>query len=407
MKKIGILLGVLLLVQSTFAQVSKKKNFTNVDGSKYQFTIVKHLDATPVENQNQTGTCWSFSGLSFFESELLRKGKGQYNLSEMWIARNAYLGKARNYLLMDGHSNFGEGGEFHDIPWVIKNYGIVPEYEYSGLMYGDKIHNHAELQAVLTGMVKALKSKPQNHVLTKSWKKAFTEVVDAYLGDVPDNTEDFTFTVDGKKFTPKSYAKYLDLNMDDYVELTSFTHHPYYEAFAMEIPDNWQMHTTYNIPLDELMEVADRAIMKGYTFAWGADVSEKGFSHRKGLAIVPEDERSVQDRKSTKLFFEDAGEKIPNAYYQPVKEKVVTPKERQEAFEDGRTTDDHGMHIVGIVKDQKGTKYFVVKNSWGTKYNQLNGYFLASYPFFRYKTIDIFVHKDALPKSLRKKLKID
>ena len=388
------------------AQISDQKTFTNTKNSKYVFTTVKHLDATPVQNQNLTGTCWSFSGLSFLESELLRKGKTPYNLSEMWIARNAYLGKARNYLLMNGHSNFDEGGEFHDIPWVIRHYGIVPEYAYPGKAYGGKKHNHAELQAVLSGMVNALKNKPQNHKLTKSWQKAFADVVDAYLGQVPDDTEEFRFKADGKTYTPKSFAKHLDLNMDDYVELTSFTHHPYYKAFALEIPDNWQMHTTYNIPLDELMKIANDAIMKGYTFAWGADVSEKGFSHRKGLAILPVDNRTVQDRKSKDLFFDDNGEKVPNAFYQPVKEQWFSPQERQEAFENGETTDDHGMHIVGIVKDQKGTKYFVVKNSWGTKYNDLNGYFLASYPYFRAKTIDIFVHKDALPKDLKKRLGI-
>lgn len=406
MKKIFYVLGMLFVFQMTVGQVSKNKSFTNVKGSDYKFTIVKHLDVTPVKNQNRTGTCWSFSGLSFFESELLRKGKGDFNLAEMWIARNAYLGKARNYLLMDGHLNFGEGGEFHDIPWVIKRYGVLPEQAYPGKVYGGDKHNHAELQAVLSAMLKALKDKPQNHKLTKSWKKAYTEVVDAYLGELPDNTEDFTFTYKGKTYTPKSFAKYLDLDMDDYVELTSFTHHPYYQQFAMEIPDNWQMHTTYNIPLDELEKVAENAIMKGYTFAWGADVSEKGFSHRKGLAIVPADDRTVQDKRSSSKEFDVNGEKIPNAFYQPVPDKKITAAMRQVAFENGETTDDHGMHIVGIVKDQTGKKYFVVKNSWGTKYNELNGYFLASFSYFKYKTTDIFVHKDALPKELKKKLNI-
>ena len=405
MKKFSLLL-LFLMSQWISAQISDQKEFTNTEGSQYKFKVVKHLDATPVKNQNRTGTCWSFSGLSFLESELLRKGKGKYNLSEMWIARNAYLGKAKNYLLMDGYLNFGEGGEFHDIPWVVKRYGLVPEYAYPGKVYGGDKHNHAELHAVLTGMLKALKKKPQNHQLTKSWLPAYTEVVDAYLGEVPSDTEKFTFEIDGQKYTPKSFAKHLDLNMDDYVELTSFTHHPYYQAYTMELPDNWQLHQAYNIPLDELMQVADQAIMKGYTFAWGADVSEKGFSHRKGLAIIPENEETVQDKKSKELFFEKDGQKIPNAFMQPVKEKWVSPQERQEAYERGTTTDDHGMHIVGIVQDQKGTKYFVVKNSWGTKYNQLNGYFLASYPYFRYKTIDIFVHKDALPDKLKKKLNL-
>jgi len=407
MKHVTLLLLSFLFSNFLQAQVNNQKTFTNAKGSKYVFKTIKHLDATPVKNQNRTGTCWSFSTLSFLESELLRMGKPAYNLSEMWIARNAYLGKARNYLLMNGHLNFGPGGEFHDIPWVVKNYGIVPEYAYPGKAYGGDQHNHAELHAILTGMLNALKNKPQNNKLTKSWKKAYTEVLDAYLGQVPDNTEAFTFkSDDGKTYTPKSFAKHLNLNMDDYVSLTSFTHHPYYKQFVIEIPDNWQLQQTYNIPLDELVSVAENAIMNGYTFAWGADVSEKGFSHRKGLAIVPEDMRTVQDKKSKDLFFDDNGEKVPNAFYQPVKEKIYMPEERQEAFENGETTDDHGMHIVGIVKDQKNNKYFVVKNSWGTEHNDLNGYFLASFPYFRAKTLIVFVHKDALPKNLKKKLNI-
>ncbi len=405
MKQILLFLSLILLSFNLQAQIKDHKNFTNVENSKYQFKVIKHLDATPVKNQNRTGTCWSFSGLSFIESELLRKGKGNYNLSEMWVARNAYLGKARNYLLMDGHLNFGEGGELHDIPWVISHYGIVPEAAYPGKAYGGNKHNHAELQAVLSGMLNALKKKPQNHQLTKSWKKAYAEVVDAYLGQVPDHTEDFTFKVAGKTFTPKSFAKHLDLNMNDYVELTSFTHHPYYKAYTIEIPDNWQLQQAYNIPLNELLNVAENAINQGYTFGWAADVSEKGFSHRKGLAIVPKDERTVQSKKSNQLFFEENGEKIPNAFMQPVPEKDITASIRQEAYESGATTDDHGMHIVGIVKDQTGKKYFIVKNSWGES-NQLNGYFLASYPYFKYKTIAIFLHKDALPKDLKNKLHI-
>jgi len=423
MKKILLLLTLFLSAQFGQAQVKKttdgndapfyfqtaKKNknyFTNYKGSNYEFYMIRHIDATPVKNQNRTGTCWSFSGLSFFESELLRMGKPAFNLSEMWIARNAYIGKAQNYLLMDVHLNFGQGGEFHDIPWVVNHYGMVPEYAYQGKAYGGDKHNHNELKAVLTAMLKALKDKPQNGKLTASWKKAYTNVLDAYLGNVPDNTEDFTFNYDDKTFTPKSFAKYLELNMDDYVELTSFTHHPYYKAFAMEIPDNWQMHTTYNIPLDELMEISENAIRKGYSFAWGADVSEKGFSHRKGLAILPKDERTVQDKRTASKYFDEDDKQISNAFFKPVKEKIVPPAERQKAFENGETTDDHGMHIVGMVRDQAGTKYFIVKNSWGES-NELNGHFLVSFPYFKYKTIDIFVHKDALPKSLKKKLHIE
>jgi bleomycin hydrolase len=407
MKKFIYLLLALLNIQLIQAQISNKKTFTNIEGSQYKFKLIKLLDATSVKNQNRTGTCWSFSGLSFFESELLRKGKGEYNLSEMWIARNAYIGKARNYLFMDGHLNFGGGGEFHDIPWVINHYGLVPESAYLGKAYGEDKHNHSELHKILKAVLDVLKDKPQNGKLTKSWLKAYKNILDAYLGDVPENEEDFRFNYNGKEFSPKSFAKSLDLDMDDYIELTSFTHHPFYKPYTLELADNWQLHQAYNIPLDELLQISENAILKGYTFAWGADVSEKGFSHRKGLAILPADERTVQDKRSTKESFGKNEQKIPNAFYHPVPQKEVSVAERQESFENGTTTDDHGMHIVGIVKDQKGTKYFVVKNSWGTEYNSLNGYFLVSYSFFKYKTIDVFVHKNALPKDLRKKLNIN
>ncbi len=383
-----------------------QKTLTNKEGSTYRFTVVKHLDATPVQNQGRTGTCWSFSSLSFLESELLRKGKPAVNLSEMWIARNAYIGKAVNYLRMDGHNNFGQGGEFHDIPWVMRHYGLVPESAYPGLAYGENRHNHNELYAVLKAQLDALVKQPQGGKLTPSWKKAFTETLDAYLGEVPDNPEDFTFKVNGKTYTPKTYAAYLGLNPDDYVSVTSFTHHPFYKPFVIEIPDNWSFQSAYNVPLDELLQITENALMKGYTVAWGADVSEPGFSHRNGLAVYPADPRTVSDKNSNQLFLEINGEKVPNAFMQPVEEIKVTQQMRQDAFDRKLTTDDHGMHIVGIVKDQKGRKYFIVKNSWGNT-NYLNGYFFVSYPYFKYKTIMIFLHKDALDKNIKRKLKIN
>lgn len=417
MKKYILVVLIFLVSITTQAQefttkkkINEKENkpFTNKKGSKYQFTIIKDLEATPVENQNRTGTCWSFSTLSFMESEMIRKGHKPANLSEMYVARNAYIGKAVNYLRMYGHFNFGEGGAFTDIPWVIKHYGIVPESVYTGLNYGSDKHNHAEMEGALEAMLKVFAKKPEGGRITKNWKKAFTGVVDAYLGELPDNTEDFTFVEDGVTYTPKSYAKHLGLNMDDYISLTSYTHHPFYKPFVLEVPDNWQMASSYNLPLDELMDVMENAINKGYTFAWGADISEKGFSSRDALAILPEDTSTIKEKGKEDLFFtQDGGEKVPNAFMQPVKEKIVTQQERQDAFDEQTTTDDHGMHAVGIVKDQKGTKYFIIKNSWGTKYNQCDGYFYASFPYVRYKTMNILIHKDALPKELRKKLGID
>ncbi len=404
MKKLIFYFVVVSFTFSSLAQKPfEKQNLTNQEGSEYQFTIVKQLDVTPVKNQYRTGTCWSFSTMSFLESEALRKGKPQVNLSEMWIARNAYVGKAQNYLRRDGHNNFGQGGLFHDIPWVIRNHGLVPEHVYPGLAYGENKHNHSELHAVLKSMLEALNKKPQGRKLTTAWLPAFKGVLNAYLGNVPENTEDLKFEIFGKTFTPISFMQYLEINPDDYVEFTSFTHHPFYTWFALEIPDNWNFEQAFNVKVDELTEIAEHAIMNGYTVAWGSDVSEKGFSHRNGLAIVPEDERTVSDRKSKEKFLLIKGEKVPNGFMQPVKEVEVTQEMRQDAFERKLTTDDHGMHIVGIVKDQTGKKYFIVKNSWGDT-NDLNGYFFASYPYFKYKTTMIMVHKDAVPKKIKKKM---
>lgn len=368
---------------------------TNKKDSKYRFEVIKNLDATATENQNRTGTCWSFSTLSFFESEMLRQGKGKVNLSEMYIVRNAYLGKAVNYLRMYGTFNFGAGGAFHDIPWVIKRFGIVPNEVYEGLEYGTDKHNHSEMNAVLEGMVKALAKKPQNRKLTPNWKKAFTGVTDAYLGDLPDDLHDLKFTVDGKEYNPYTYRDHLGLNMDDYVSITSYNHHPYYESFVLEVQDNWAMQSCYNVPLDEFMDVMEDAIEGGYSFAWGADISEKGFSAKSALSILPVDESTLKP---------EDGE--TDAFMEPVKERKVTQEERQMAYDIQETTDDHGMHATGLVKDQNGTKYFVIKNSWGTKYNDCDGYFYASFPYVRYKTMNILIHKDALSKSMKKKLGI-
>ncbi len=398
------LLGVFLIGALS---VNAQETFTNKKGSEYQFKTIADLERTEVKNQNRTGTCWSFSSLSFFESELIRLGKGKHDLSQMYIVRNAYLGKAQNYLRMYGTFTFGQGGAFHDIPWVMERYGIVPQEVYEGLNYGEDGHNHDEMEALLSAMVKELAKKPQGDKLTPAWKAAVEGVVDAYLGELPTKVEDFKFTYQGKDYNPISFSKSLGLNMDDYVSLTSYTHHPFYKSFVLEVQDNWAMRPGYNLPLDELMEVMKSSLKNGYTFAWGADVSEKGFSYRDGLAINPEDKSTIQTKGSDNKFFNNAGaEKTSNAFISPVKEKMVSQEERQLAFDSQETTDDHGMHVTGLIEDQNGTQYFVVKNSWGSDNNQCDGYFYASEAYARYKTMNILIHKDALSKDLKKKLGI-
>lgn len=375
----------------------------NKKGGGYLFTKVTNLDATPVQDQNNTGTCWSFSALSYFESELLRMGKGTQNLSEMFVVRQSYIDKADKFVRMHGKSNFGQGGGFWDIPYVLKNYGIVPEEVYNGKNYGGgEKHNHSELEAMLTAIVKTVTDNPQK-TLTTSWKKAYTSVVDAYLGTVPES-----FTYQGKKYTPKEYANSLGLKMDDYVAISSYTHHPFYQPFILEVEDNWAAQPVFNVPLDDMMAVVNNAISKGYTVAWATDVSEKGFSFKNGLAIVPEDETAVAKKGEDNKQFNNAGaDKTGTPFDAPCKEKEITQQNRQEAFDNYSTTDDHGMHITGIFKDQTGKVFYHVKNSWGTKNNDCDGYLFASESFVKYKTMDIMIHKDALPADLKKKLGVN
>ena len=399
-----LIFSILFISYTNYAQ---NKFETNRKGSNYRFKVIKDLEVNDVQDQGRTSTCWSFSSLSFFESEILRLKNETHNLSEMFIARNAYLGKAENFLRMYGTFTFGPGGAFHDIPWVVRRYGIVPEEIYNGLLDGASKHQHAEMEAILESAMKALAKKPQNGKLTSNWKRAVEGILDAYLGDLPENTEDFKFTYQGKEYTPKSYANSLGLNMDDYVSLTSFSHHPFYSKFVLEVQDNWALQSSYNLPIDEFMEVLEKIVLNGYTFAWGADVSEKGFGYRDALAILPEDESTIRKKGNDNKRYNNAGAvREGNAFIDPVKERNVTQKERQIAFDNQETMDDHGMHVTGIVEDQNGTKYFIVKNSWG-KTNELDGYFFASFSYVKYKTLNILVHKDALDKKLQKKLGIN
>ena len=409
MKKIFVLIFSGLMLITSFGQ---KADITNKEGSNYKFKELVHLDATPVQSQGWTGTCWSFSALSFFETELGRRGKTMPVLSEMYIVYQAYLGKAEKYFRTDGHTNFDEGGAFHDIPWVIRRFGIVPQEFYMGLNYGSKTHTHAEMAEVLKGAMKGLMKArddlDEGQGMTTAWKSAIRGILDAYLGPIPENVEDFKFKVDGKEYNPISYRDELGLNMDDYVSLTSFSNHPFYDKCQLAIADNWAWGSSYNVPLEDLWAAAEYALNEGYSFAWGSDVSEDYFSFRNALAIVPKDKSTIFVQGKSNKNYSDAGsEKKASCFVEPGEEDEITQEMRQQAYDAKQTTDDHGMHAVGLYQDQRGTKYLLVKNSWGTKYNECDGYFYASEAYFKYKTINIYLHKDAISKEMKKKLKID
>lgn len=364
---------------------------TNMKGSDYKFTVVKSLDANAVQNQGQTGTCWSFSSMSFFESELIRMGKGkEFNLAEMYIARKAYPLKADNYVRMHGRANMAEGGGFSDVVNVIRRFGMVPEEVYSGKKNPKDQHNHAVLEAALKGIVGAVADDKNSKIDFEAMHNAVESTCDAFLGKAPEK-----FTYKGKEYTPKTYAEATGINPDDYVFLTSFSHHPFYSKFTLEVPDNWNWDQMYNLPLNEFQEVMHSAINTGFSFAWASDVSEKGFRFKDGLAIVPEMPfADMSDEEKAALV------KKPHTQFK------VTQENRQLAFDNFETQDDHGMHIVGLVKDQNSTPYYIVKNSWGTDRNECDGYFYASESYVLYKTTSIMLHKKAIPTAIAKKLNI-
>ncbi len=373
--------GCLSALTVSAQTLSNKKN------GNYKFTTVKNLESIEVQSQGQSSTCWTFSSLSFFESELLRMKKPRVNLSEMFIVHTAYNMKADKFVRMHGEVAFAPGGAFHDVVTVMKDSGIVPQSVYAGLANGEKGGkiNHNELDELTKTIAESVVKSNKPGI---AWKKAMNSTLDAYLGPMPK-----TFQYDGKTYTPRSFADMLGLNMNNYIEFSSFNHHPFYSKFLLEVPDNWAGGQVYNLPLDEMMAVIDNAIMNGYSVAWGADVSEKGFSFKNGVAIVPEG--NWEDVKTDKV------DSIVNA---PAKQMVINQDNRQEAFDNYETQDDHGMHITGIVKDQNGVKYYIIKNSWGTKKNDCDGYFYASEAYVRYKTTSIMVHKDVVKKETAVKL---
>jgi bleomycin hydrolase len=380
------------LVLSVSVQLNGQTKTDSIP-EKYVFNKVIDLPATPVKDQFASGTCWSFATVSFIESELLRLTKDTFDLSEMYFARRAYEAKAVQFVRLHGTANFGQGGQAHDVINVIKSSGMMTEAEYSGLANGQTKPSHAELEAVLTAMVGAISKNPAGK-LSPEWSDAISAVLNVYMGEVPPKNSSAE-----KEFTNK-------FNPDDYVEITSYMHHPYYSTFALEIPDNWSGGSYYNVPLDDLIEIMDYSLKSGYTIAWDGDVSDKGFSHKNAVAIVPEvnlENIAATERAKWDKLSEKERRQQFYTFEKPVPEKAVTAEIRQAAFDNYTATDDHLMHITGTVSDQNGKRYFVTKNSWAADSNSNGGYLNISEAYARMNTIAIMVHKDAVPKEIRKK----
>lgn len=394
-----LIVPLLIFTLIPLSGTAKKKD--KEEKPPYVFTILKELKRTPVKNQARTGTCWVFSAISFLESELLRMGKEEMDLSEMFVVRHTYPDKALSYIRLHARANFGQGGQFHDVIDQVKRHGIVPENVYPGMNIGEKRHNHSEMASVLNAILDTVLNR-RDRRLTPKWMEAFEAVLDVYLGKSPDS-----FTYKGQTYTPRSFVKdYLQLNLDDYIEITSYTHYPFDKKCRLEVPDNWSFNSDYyNVPIDDLEKIVDDSINEGYSVAWDADVSDRGFSpkdkeslkvyDRPDYAIVPLKDWEDQTKAESKEKFS-----------KPVKEKEITQEIRQKSFENFTTTDDHLMHIVGIAEDQTGSKFYLVKNSWGTD-RRYKGYNYVSRSYFRLHTICIMINKNALPSELKTKMGIE
>lgn len=400
-----IRLTIISLIILSFSINSFAGNGKQRDKDKdYIFRDVLVLPATPVKDQHRTGTCWSFAGLSLLESEMLRVGNPQVDLSEMFVVWHTYSEKARKHVRVHGNLGFSAGGAFHDVTNIISRYGIIPEQVYDGLKDDEDNHVHWEMDRVLREFVDAVVEN-KNDKLTSSWHEGFISTLDSYLGEIPQK-----FSYEGLEYSPLTFAdNYIGLDMDDYVEITSYTHHPFYTKFILEIPDNWSWDEMYNVPLNELEEIIDYSLNNGITVAWAADVSEKGFvSGNKGFAVLPAfPEHNMTKAEISRWEALPQKEKDIELYKleKPVPELNVTQEMRQEAFDNFQTTDDHGMHIIGYAKDQDNRIFYKVKNSWGD-YNKYNGFLYVSKPYMQYKTMCIMVHKDGIPPHIRQKLQL-
>lgn len=380
----------LMLAAGLFAQddLIRKVSANQSDTSGFRFTPVVSAEATPVENQASSGTCWSYSANSFLESEMIKRGGPAIHLSKIYSARRAYEEKADNYVRMHGALSWGDGGEPHDVVNMYAKYGTMPEDVYTGLNYGTSKNQFGEMQAVLQAMLDAVVKAPNNGKLTPVWKKAFSGVLDAYLGAVP-----ATFTHEGKSYTPESFAKdVVKLDPADYIEFVSVTTAPYWTKTMMMVPDNWAFQQDWNVPMEDMITIIDHALRQGYTVSWGGDVSEPSFSWKNGVAYVPTTDADELTKDQRAGLFTG-----------PKPEMTITPELRQRAFDNYTTQDDHGMQITGIAKDQNGTEWYTVKNSWGTD-NEHKGYLYMSKNYVRYKTTGFMVNKKGIPPAILKKI---
>jgi bleomycin hydrolase len=380
-------------VQSGFAQDylvnSLKNNQSANSAGTFQFTEVVNIENTPIKSQGSSGTCWSYSANSFLESEMIRMGKEPVEISQIYTARNAYVEKGKNYVRMHGAISLGDGGALHDVINMYRKYGALPQSVYTGLNYGTTNNKFAEMAAMAEGVLQAAVKNP-NGELSPNWIKAYTAVLDTYLGEVPES-----FTWKGKKYTPQTFAnEVIGINPDEYVEISSLKEHPYYSKFVLMVPDNWSLDQVYNVKMNELTDIIDNALKQGYSVAWAGDVSEKGFSWKNGVAYVP-----------TKSVAEMTPEEKEGMFMGPKEELEITEDMRQAAFDNYTTTDDHGMHIVGLYKDQNGKEYYMIKNSWGAS-NDHKGYMYMTKNFVKYKTTAILLNKGGLPKEIAKKLNV-
>ena len=389
---------------SDYQAPAAEPQIENPDSTGFKFTDVKINKTGSVKDQNKSGTCWAFSGLSTLEDNVMRKGGPELDLSEMFVVRNAYIDKAKKFMRMNGAINFAQGGSWGDVLNMTSLYGAMPEEAYSGLNYGEDKHSHYEMADALEAYLRAVLSRgTKNKKLTTAWLPGLIGILDAYLGKVPEN-----FTYNGKTYTPSQWAKEMGLEPENFVNITSYTHHPFYENFILEIPDNWAWTESMNVPMEDMQRIVDNALEKGWTVMWAADVSEGGFKWNKGYALLPED-KDQKDMTDTELsrwvkLSDKDRESSKFDIKGPVKEKTVTQESRQKTFDNFETTDDHGMVIVGTAVDQEGNKYYKVKNSWDT--NQLyDGFLYVSMPFFLEKTLGVGVHNDAIPADIRKKFK--